>query len=363
MPFADPRRTRAVMRAQACAWLARMDAGLAEEELDELDAWFAESPEHAKVLLATAKLWDQMSVLSELSHLLPLEQFALERSRAASRSTRSRRSLATAAVVLVAVAAAASAWLGLHDSSAPSAGSAVPAYATEIGEQLSVPLPDGSEAVLNTDTSLEVIYSEEERTIVLERGEVYFDVAPDAKRPFRVRAGARIVEAVGTAFTLQRTRPDSLEVTVVEGRVSVLRAIDVSPPASARRLPEPGSEHADSATFSLAAGEVAIVSEQEDSVQKVEIGPEDIEARLAWRHGMLFFQGDSLETVIREVSRYSTVTIEAEPAVRDIPVNGYIRAGDIEQLVALLQQDDFELDVQRIDEDYIRLSADEPEDE
>jgi transmembrane sensor len=95
-------------------------------------------------------------------------------------------------------------------------------YVTGIGEQRTVRLDDGSMLTLNTRSRASVRYSRAERTIELREGEALFKVAKDSSRPFLVLGGHAVVRAVGTEFVVRR-EPASTAVTVLEGRVSVVR--------------------------------------------------------------------------------------------------------------------------------------------
>lgn len=59
------------IQEQACLWISRLDRGLNSDEKTELDAWLSESNAHRQALLDAASLWDDMSVLNELSGLFP----------------------------------------------------------------------------------------------------------------------------------------------------------------------------------------------------------------------------------------------------------------------------------------------------
>ncbi len=94
------------------------------------------------------------------------------------------------------------------------------AFETEIGENRSVALADGSIISLGGDTRIEVAMSENVRAIELVRGEALFKVAKDSARPFKVRAGDATIIAVGTEFNVERDS-DRAVVSVTEGRVVV----------------------------------------------------------------------------------------------------------------------------------------------
>ena len=58
---------------------------------------------------------------------------------------------------------------------------------------------------LDSDTLIEVAYSDERRSLTLLSGRAKFDVAKDPRRPFTVRAHGRLVVATGTVWgTLPR---------------------------------------------------------------------------------------------------------------------------------------------------------------
>ncbi len=73
-------------------------------------------------------------------------------------------------------------------------------YRTTVGTLQSVVLADGSEATLNSDSDIVVDLSLRERDIDLRRGEAFFQVTKNPRRPFVVSAGAHRVIAEARAF-------------------------------------------------------------------------------------------------------------------------------------------------------------------
>lgn len=73
-------------------------------------------------------------------------------------------------------------------------------YETKRGQQLAVELADGSRIELNGQTSLDVALGERDRTVVMRRGEAYFDIAHRPDQPFTVHAGGSATHVLGTAF-------------------------------------------------------------------------------------------------------------------------------------------------------------------
>src|SRR5690606_37104964 len=143
-------------------------------------------------------------------------------------------------------------------------------YETTVGGQSTVELLDGSMVTLNTNSSMEVLYSSTGRSVVLNRGEGYFSVEPDDKRPFRVAAGGRVFEAVGTAFNVRLEPDNDIKMMVTEGQVGVFPADGAVSAAGASTVrPE----------AIVDAGNLAIVGQSGVSIQALPAA--EIEAQLS----------------------------------------------------------------------------------
>jgi transmembrane sensor len=86
---------------------------------------------------------------------------------------------------------------------------------------LRVSLPDHSQVVLNSSSMLLVPadYNHTSRKVIL-KGEAFFEVAPDAVRPFSVISGTVETRVLGTSFNIQ-AYSDAMKITVATGRVAV----------------------------------------------------------------------------------------------------------------------------------------------
>ncbi|MEJ1962448.1 MAG: FecR domain-containing protein [Gammaproteobacteria bacterium] len=69
---------------------------------------------------------------------------------------------------------------------------------TDVGEQRTLTLADGTRIYLNTDTRVVVRYDEHVRRVELKSGEALFEVAHRPDQPFVVVAGDRTITALGT---------------------------------------------------------------------------------------------------------------------------------------------------------------------
>lgn len=316
----------------AAAWVARLDrGGLSPDELIALREWAIAHPSHLRELERAARIWESLDPLAALRHIV-------------ARPARARRKRAVpyaVAASIVAVAIAISIGL-LHGTRA---GIEAPEYnasfVTRIGEMHVIEPGEGSRISLNTDSRLAVEFDSAVRAVRLDRGEAYFDVDADDNRPFVVETDFGDVVVTGTAF-LVRVEEAGLEVAVREGRVQLQNA-----------SADPGEGRTPVAM--LSAGEVASV--ESDGSRRIEpIESERLVRKLGWRDGMLMFNGESLEEVVREVGRYTPIEINIEDqTLRTRRIGGYFRAGEIDDLLATLESD-FGIRVERIGDSEVNLS-------
>lgn len=367
-------KSQQAMREEASLWVVKISEGASEDDFQKIYAWLDEHPDHVQALMDAARMWDEVAVLSELSDVFPLQEYLKPHPVKASRSV--MYSALAAFLLVVGLCIPVLVWLqGVGGE--PSQDVLQLSYETRVGQQSTVVLPDGSVVVLNTNTKIDISFSPKYRDIILHRGEGHFTVAKNKSRPFRVHANDGVVEAVGTAFTVQQLEQKVLEVTVLEGEVNVMRTTPPEPPAvtaprasssssqteqnqpPARPLTADGAAaiaNTMAAPISLMAGESLQINENDGNVIKENVAEAELESRLAWRDGMLLFHGDSLETAIREVSRYTDIQIDVDEEVRDISVLGNFRTGDIEGMLLSLSIT-FNLQVERLSEDHIVLKA------
>jgi transmembrane sensor len=163
-------------------------------------------------------------------------------------------------------------------------------YATGIGEQRTIRLPDSSLVDLNACSVIKVRFSRNMRTVQLVEGQALFHVAKDTHRPFIVHSGGLAVRAVGTEFDVYRKRTGTV-VTVLEGRVAIEgrdREGDVSPTSP----PE----------ATLSAGEQLTVT---NAITTLRPRLADVSAATAWTQRRFVFEDTPLADVAEEFNRYS----------------------------------------------------------
>jgi transmembrane sensor len=238
----------------AAAWVARLASPDAtDRDRDAFEAWRAADPAHADAHAELEGLWRKLGQVPD------------PRLRRAS-----SKGVAGIAIVLV-LGATLAFQLGLIDWLRSDLWSGV-------GDIVHATLADGSRIDLNTDTAIALRFSETERRVELLRGEAFFDVASDPRRPFVVRGDGLSVRAVGTRFVV---RADSAEipVAVIEGRVDVA--------ASGRPV-------------RISAGEAVRRAEAES----LSVTAANTDRMTAWREGRLHFSGERLSAVLAELDRF-----------------------------------------------------------
>lgn len=202
-------------------------------------------------------------------------------------------------------------------------------FQTEIGEQRSVLLGDGSLITLNTASEIEVKLTDGRRLIRLVRGEALFEVAHDSQRPFDVDTGKAIVRAVGTRFNIDR-RADRTTVSVVQGKVQVMTA----PPNKAQTPSHdtPAAE-APSAEFLVEAQRLVVTEAGMSEPEHIA----DIAPVTAWTQRQLVFENRSLAEVAEEFNRYNRQHILIEsPRLRTQSVTGVFQANDSASFLAFI---------------------------
>ena len=337
------------IEAEAAVWISRLDAGVpSASDLAAFEAWKAQGPHHRDAADRLGGLWSDLDLLGQLAPPASAVSMGSRRSppRGSLRPYRPTFRWAAIAAGLVIVVA-------LAMTSASLLRPPTDIYETAVGAQRTVNLADGSSIQLNTNSRLEVRYSRRARDLKLVRGEAFFEVAPNPRRPFSVYTQDGVVRAVGTAFVV-RLRGDRVEVTVTKGTVEL--ASFTRPPAAvpldrAERWPRHPL-----ATVSAVAGAVETAVIVEDKVESRALQPPEVTRRMAWRQGMLAFEGEPLSEVVAEVSRYTNMEIEiADPALKSLKVVGYFNVGEVEPMLEALEAS-FGVRVERPDGSHVRLT-------
>ncbi|WP_158538716.1 FecR family protein [Chitinophaga skermanii] len=164
---------------------------------------------------------------------------------------------------------------------------------TPRGGQFQLTLPDGSLVWLNAASSIRfpTSFQNAERVVDV-TGEVYFEVAQNVNKPFRVNVNKQArVEVLGTSFNIHAyDDAPNMQTTLLAGSVKVSAGVHTA-------LLRPGQQ------AQLGTGNMRINKNV------------DIAKVMAWKNGLFDFQDASLQDVMLQLSRWYDVEIEFRGAI------------------------------------------------
>jgi transmembrane sensor len=277
--------------AQAASWLAQYQL----ETIDEkgFAQWRDADPAHAMAFCRALAAWEHAGILDPAAASFPPIPSAY------AAVVMSRRGFMRAAGVVAA--------LGIFGA----ASLATRAYAwssaeTALGESRRIALPDGSMAAINTDSRLSWRFSESERTLWVERGEVAVTLldGPNA-----------VIHGEGRSLSLSRgrfnarLRGEALDLLVLDGRAWV------------------GKRNGQGLTYPVTRGESLLVSADAPIVRPA--SPAQIAGTTAWQNGEILFQNMTLGMAVDEYNRFlerKIVVVDRDLA--GIPVGGRFTSTD-----------------------------------
>lgn len=290
---------RETMLEQAADWADRLDT-LSPDERAELGAWLNAASEHRAALsrmvqlLGDPALFDVVEQASRDTAIPPPR--ARPRRWVASGTVRRRRVAMGLAAGLAAIIAAPIVW---HVAT-PDAATVEQVYASTVGQQRQVALPDGSDMTLDADSRVAIAFSGSGRDLRLESGAARFEVRHDAARPFAVTTPEGQMVALGTNFSVDRGAGHS-ELRVYRGRV---------------RLTVPGQ-----AAVVVTGGHWA-----EAGAGRIVVHDFDIARYQGWQDRWLSGDRIRLGDAVARLGRYSTRPIRlSDPALAQETFNGRFR--------------------------------------
>ncbi|MDB5112287.1 MAG: FecR family protein [Mucilaginibacter sp.] len=187
---------------------------------------------------------------------------------------------------------------------------------TPRGGQYQVILSDGTKVWLNAASSLKypAVFAGKERDVEL-TGEAYFEVAKNKDMPFKVTVNGMEVKVLGTHFNIMAYNDEkATETTLLEGSVKLIKN-------TKETLLIPGQQG-------------ALINGQPDfNVHKVNV--DDI---IAWKNGFFSFENESIQSIMREISRWYDVDIEYSGNLIKQNYGGTVsRFKDIDELLKTLE--------------------------
>lgn len=201
--------------------LVRFLAGeCTEQERQAVDRWLKADPENSAYFKELSTLWNTSESPGSFQKEWLKEdwrkvQSRIEEIRTPDKATKQRSLVYT----LTRLAAVIVLGIGIYFFARQlSNGTTIQETIASAGIK-TLTLPDGSKVSLNTNAKLTYpeTFDSETREVTLQ-GEAFFEITPDAKKPFLIRTNNVTTEVVGTSFSVN-SNTSRVVVTVVTGKV------------------------------------------------------------------------------------------------------------------------------------------------
>lgn len=189
-------------------------------------------------------------------------------------------------------------------------------YRTATGEQRQITLSEGSQLLLDTQTALNVYYSEQQRQIEMVSGDVIITTGKQGQerlspRPFSVTTPQGRILALGTRFRVQLLEQKT-HVAVYQGAV--------------RLVPQNGGNMSPR----IEAGQGSwLTDEQYGDISQGEVEP-------AWIQGKLLADNLSLGDFVQMLNRYRSGVIRCDEDVASLRLSGVFLLQDIDKILEIL---------------------------
>ncbi len=177
-------------------------------------------------------------------------------------------------------------------------------------------LQDGSKVWLNSGSSLKypVSFDHADREVEL-NGEAYFEVTHSTHRRFLVKSGDVATEVLGTQFNINTFKDkETIDVTLISGSVKIRNT---------------------TTSIVMAAGTQAnLISAGAIAYKK----NADLQAALAWKNGFFYFEGATLQQIMKEIERWYGVTVVYSGSSNSKHFSGIVsRSGNVSQVLKIMQ--------------------------
>jgi transmembrane sensor len=322
MPISDSELHQA--EQEALLWQARLSSDLiTHNQRAEFQQWLTKSPENRAAWHDVNAFWTGLDSLTPADIGMEPTKEVLPFAKAKPQRLSVKTGLALAASLLLTMTTV---YQQLDFYLAD--------YRSSTGQQSEIALSDGSTLLLNTASAVSVDFSAQQRLVTLQRGEAFFTVAADAKRPFVVKTGAGEVQALGTAFDVKLQDDGEVSVTVFE------HAVKVSSAGGQIKARLAAAEHLQFSRYHLSAAT-----------------PVNLSRAGAWHQQRIVFQDKPLSEVAAELERYRPgKIIIVSDNIKNLPITGVFGAADTDLALQALEQS-LQVKVRKITDRLVLLSA------
>lgn len=185
-----------------------------------------------------------------------------------------------------------------------------------------ITLPDGSQVTLNSSSKLTYPrqFAKKNREVQIE-GEAFFEVSPDASKPFVISAGNARIKVLGTSFNVSaRPGDEAVEVVVETGKVQLI---------CPKLAQQSGSD------LILLPGEKGVLmNEKNHLVKSVNENPNVT----SWKTFELVFQQTKLGNVIADLEKtYHTEIQLSEPSLSDLLLTAHFSNQPVDFILEVIR--------------------------
>jgi len=180
---------------------------------------------------------------------------------------------------------------------------------TDKGKNYQLTLADGTKVWLDALSSIRfpTAFPGEDRVVELS-GQAYFEVAHNAKQPFKVKVGEKVVEVLGTHFNVN-AHESVMKTTLLEGAVRI----------QSKTL-QPGEQAQLGGNGQLSISQGA-----------------DIAEVMAWKDGRFRFAGSSIEEIFSQLSRWYDIELVYQDKIPEVFVANISRDVPLSRVLNLLE--------------------------
>lgn len=276
------------IRKEAAMWFTRMQSADADHvDRSKFEQWLLSSDVHAQEYQAFANMMDSFADNDKLQSLADIIQANKQQRASQTKAQRSNIMRGVLSIFAIAITAliVTQGWSQWQKQPVMQMAST-----TSIGQTKVQKLEDGSQLTLNANTDVNITFYRNKRSVTLIKGEVVFDVAKDASRPFVIDSGNTRVTVLGTRFAINRLQ-NLMRISVDHGTVKV-DSIDVN-----------GQVIAPSTL--LNKGEVAETYTDNAANQPAKKVNRNAEGAFSFINGYVSFEQADLPEIAETLSRYS----------------------------------------------------------
>ena len=326
------------MLDEATKWfvLMRVDE-ISDERAKKFCEWIEQNDDHLTAYTEIGGFWDNLSIDQEVNlekkqdNIVSFKKLSIQKSsevKASWYSFQNFHSVAASIAALFVIAYFYSGSLFMDH------------YSTDVGEITDIILADGSHLVMNTNSEISVDMQDNQRIVYLTKGEVFFEIAKDAARPFYVETDGGLVKVLGTKFNI-RNRGNHSDITVIEGLVSVTDHARFEETSSVSR-----------AKYNLTKDQKFILG---DENTKNEIQTVKSSHAVSWRMRQLIYNGETFKELIADLNRYYKKQIRiGDLELNNIKVIATVKIKDQETTLKALAKS-YNITIEHVSGDIIYL--------